>query len=306
MPEMAMAKKAELNVRLQPRDYELFELLERYRWLTIDQLKLEFQWDKESLYKRLRKLRQAGYLFMWQKTSYDPAYVALDNQGAIALQKARGISVDKVYWRWQNANFDKTQIPHANLTARVMLKLRQASRQHPHFRLMEQPDVVNYLPARRQSAQHPFSLKAKYLYEGRSWEKGCNPDQVFGLVDRQNTATWTFLESDRGNHPEKRGSFGEHRQIFPKLVTYFQIFRQKLVQSELKLTNFRVLWVVETKDEKGTLKRIRNMREVATEATNGQVPDLFLFASAYELLPGASAIDFGFQNAAGETRPLRV
>ena len=286
------------RVQITSRDVELFDFLERYRWLTREQISKAMQWGMKSLERRVLILEKAKYLDSWQETRYTPMYHAISNGGAQVLAERRGLSIDKFYWRWQNKNSKPGSIEHASLTADTMIDFLQSEKTHPTHTILEQKDVESLLPLERRERQHPFAITLDLEFNDRMWTKTVNPDQVFGVVDEQNRAAWISLEADRGNHPVKRGEFGNHRQVFPKLVAFYEIHRHQLFKSELGFKTMRQLWIVHTKDRKGTQDRIRNMQEQACIATEGQVPNLFLFGSAYDTAECASLLDFEFENAA--------
>lgn len=100
---------------------------------------------------------------------------------------------------------------------------------------------------------------------------------LFGLSFADNTASYFFLEIDRGTIPLRRtepyGTAAWRKNIEYKLRTYYVGWRANRHVEQFGVKQARVLWVTSSQ------ARLENMIEVQRAVTGGRGSALFLFST---------------------------
>jgi Replication-relaxation len=179
-----------------------------------------------------------------------------------------GIDKDKgAGWRF---------IQHSIGISDFFVRLEIAARgREEEVRILEKADI---LKDAADGASQRIHLQARIALGQTQRTCGVMPDGFFGLhFLSDQTEAYFMYEKDRGEMPITRYKNMYGTYVSKKLLTYYEVSRQRRHVSELGIPNFRVL--VETT----TAERVEQMIKAVEEFTGGQGSNIFLFADERSL-----------------------
>ncbi len=275
------------NVRLTPRDLEIFKLLLEYRFLNLSQIATLLNAGKKGMGNRLPSLFHTGYIDRIYSEKYKVVY-ALGNKGADQLSLNFGIPRGKrIDWTEKNNSLQSDfYLPHKLLIGEIRASFEQSCRNRPNVRLIPKKELLEAMPETTRRRNNPFSMEASIIYNGEFLTMGVNPDDVIGLefLDQPEgrNKKYFLIEADRERMPVRRGSIkSKQSHFYKKLVVYYWAWKQGHHIDLFNFDNFRVLTVIEPRrnPDQGAQKRINTMIEENKNLNDGKGSGLFLFAS---------------------------
>jgi len=283
-------KQTGKRIELSPRDLDIFQALNRYRYLCSNFLFALVGGASETRFKeRLTDLyHEAGYIDrpeqQWQfaRCRSLPVIYELTDAGAGVLREQRGIAQDSPLFG-QDHGGGSRQFAHAVMIADIMSSVEFGVRQDPSLRLISWREILAKAPEQTHRMQRPFEIPVSISYSfprtGKIEQAATTilPDALFGLEYRGASApTYRFfaLEADRGTMPVFRGNLTQSSYL-KKVLAYREIGAQKLYQSHLGLPNLLVLTVTTSSRHQNTIM------EVVQELEGGS--KIFLFKTLSSL-----------------------
>jgi hypothetical protein len=315
-------KETDKSLWFTARDFSILYALYKYHLLTTHQLVACHAGNAQKTRHRLRELFDAEFVARFHtKTDLttpgsDPVVYALTDRGANWLSAHRP-DVERLRARYNERNAKRTllSIPHALLVADVMLAFETASRLHAEeVAFLSQLSLLARAPEATRNRRSPTHWSSKVPQKGarEPLAIGNNPDQIFGLELRQREAghnrMYFFLEADRGTESVRPVTAHlEKATIYKKLLGYYHTHLKKVHQGVFGewLSNFRVLWVIDSNAKARDGKtRLQHFLETAQVATDGHLPDMFLFTTSEALNASQNPLTHEWVNMRGEVRRI--
>lgn len=214
---MATKKK---NIRLQPRDIEIFDWLYKFRFLTADQIaglveaveekvslsEYEFREGYYGIIRRIKLLKNANYLKdltnIFQKYVYTLDKKAIDE---LVLEKA--IPREDIQRVLEQRKRGDKHLAHALMIAEFGATLALACKQRPGIKLL------TWLPESNEIQVEIHLTEDELTPAMKKWQKSGQgygvtlkkkPDVIFGLENQHGQTAWFILEADRGTMTSKR------------------------------------------------------------------------------------------------------
>jgi hypothetical protein len=252
------------SIGITDRDEQILQDVYRYRLLRSRHIIALTPGSDQVVLKRLRRLYDHDCLFrifepIHRRKRFEagsrPKIYALSRQGADIVNARDDI-------RERNAEIGDSFINHVLATADAIVPIEAACRVHKYFRFVDTPELIAQTSFKIDS---PFPLRADVV-NGKSKRKaGLTPDKFFAvrnnLRPKGNQTLHFFCEADRGTEPVSRSTLNRQTSIVGKLITYGEIYKQKVHREKLNINSFRVL-IVTTSEQ-----RIDNMLKVLKEAS---------------------------------------
>jgi hypothetical protein len=252
------------SIGITDRDEQILQDVYRYRLLRSRHIIALTPGSNQVVLKRLRRLYDHDCLYriyepIHRRKRFElgskPKIYALSRQGADIVNARDDI-------RERNAEIGDAFINHVLATADAVVPIEAACRQHNHFRFVDTPELIAQTSSKTDS---PFPLRADVPRGKAKRKAGLTPDKYFALHDESRPAgrqrRHFFCEADRGTEPVSRSTLNRQTSIVGKLITYGEIYKQKVHREKLNINSFRVL-IVTTSEQ-----RIDNMLKVLKEAS---------------------------------------
>ena len=246
------------------RDEQILRDVYRYRLLRSAHIRALTPGSDQVVLKRLRRLYDFDFLYrifepIHRRKRFElgskPKIYALSRHGADIVNARDDIEE-------RNAEIGDSFINHVLATADAVVPIEAACRTHEYFRFVDTPELIAQAPTKTDS---PFPLRADVPYGKAKRKAGLTPDKYFALLDESrpkgSQRRHFFCEADRGTEPNSRSTFNRQTSIVGKLITYGEIYKQKIHQEKLNIKAFRVL-IVTTSEQ-----RIDNMLNVLKDAS---------------------------------------
>lgn len=301
------------------RDFSILYALYKYQLLTTHQLTQSYPGSEQRTRWRLRELYDAGYVHRFNtKTDAtipgsDPLVYALTDLGANWLSEKRP-DIERLAKRYNENNARRTlaTIPHALMVSDIMLRVELACYYTPErVVFIGQREILDLAPERTRNRRSPTHWNSPVIVRGEQEKIGNNPDQIFGLIDKQRpegrNKAYFFLEADRGTESVRPGATHINKStIYKKLLGYYHTHVHKLHSTVFgeSMSNFRVLWVIDSNNrDRNGKTRLQNFLDTAQEITEGRIPELFLFTT-YDRFRATQPLDIEWVNTRNEVRKL--
>jgi protein involved in plasmid replication-relaxation len=258
------------------RDFEIFKLLIRYRYLPSDYIHAFVGGSMSALSRRLNYLSRKPNLYLarphQQRGAADANYrhliYELDERGSRVL-KERGLSfVRKSYHR----NF-----AHELMVAQIMASFELGTRERTNIRLIAWPEILasSNTPEATRWSPTAAAIPVRFAVNGEQHSLHVNADaRPFGL-ERVIDGSRTYLffpgvEADCGTEPIEAGSF-ERSSIAKKFAAYIAIAEQGVYRSHFGFPNFFVPLIASAS------VRMESMMTLLLRITGGCGSKMFLF-----------------------------
>jgi hypothetical protein len=255
------------RLQLSPRDFEIFTLLERYRYLRSTYLHAFVGGASETRFKeRLGDLyHEGGYLDrpsqQWQfvNARYMPL-VYENTEAARKVLRQNGIAVDR-------EDGECRQFAHTLMICEILASIELGVRDDSGVRFVSWLELLTKAPESTRTASYPLRVpvtegKAGYLV----------PDAVFGLeylTDGRKTYRFFALEADRSTMPIVRSS-PEQSSYRRKILVYREIIARQLHRTYLGVPNLFILTVTTSDAHKAHVL-------ASVKAVTGGGSTIFLF-----------------------------
>ncbi len=302
------------------RDFTLLHALYKYQLLTTHQLVNVHQGSEHKTRLRLRELFDAGLLERFHtKTDMtipgsEPIVYALTDLGADWLSEHRDdIDRQRTRYNENNARRKITSIPHALMVADIMLAFELACYYGPErAAFVAQQHMISHAPEQTRNRRTPTHWSNKVVVNGDPHTIGNNPDQMFGIVDKERpegrNTLFFFLEADRATETVQPVTKHLNKAtIYKKLLGYYHTHAQKVLPGVFGewLRNFRVLWVIDSQAKAaGGKTRLENFLDTTRSVTDGRIADLFLYTTHEALKAHGNPLTHTWVNANGEERKI--
>jgi hypothetical protein len=262
--------------RLTERDFAIFDLLARYRYLPSNDIHALVGGNFTALTARLNLLSRRPNLFLNRPTrqrenasaNHCHLVYELDERGAAAL-RGRGVSVPT---KAAHRNF-----AHELMICRIMASIELGVRADPSVRFISWAEIrANaHTPAATRASDRPASIPVSFEFRGERLITEVRADAApFGLERRQNgQRTFLFfpgIEVDCGSEPIT-ASDSERSSIYKKFLAYRAIAEQAIYRSHFGFPNFFVPFVCSDG------ARLASMMKLLERVTEGKGSRMFLF-----------------------------
>jgi Replication-relaxation len=106
-------------------------------------------------------------------------------------------------------------IQHTAETASFMTRLEVACRGREGVSLLMRDEIIAAAPEATRQAREPLRLRGTVKEPGKKLAVSVIPDELFGLVFPDDTASYFWFENDRGTMPVmRRGAFTAARRDY--------------------------------------------------------------------------------------------
>jgi Replication-relaxation len=269
-------RQAPAPFQLTERDLNILTHVARHRFLSSRHLVKLDGGSEQNLLRCLRILFDHQYLDRpYSQLAHVPVsgprpmVYGLGRRGAQALRD-HSVHADASDWTERNKRAGAKFIEHTLAIADFMVGLETACRERDDIQLLDEWDILANALARTRAAREPLRLAVRGL--GNKMEvSSVIPDGLFGLVFPDETASYFFLEVDRGTMPVVRSNF-DKTSYRRKLLVYWEVWKKKLHDEQFGISQIRLLTITDS------AKRVDNMLSVVDEITAGKGSKFFLFA----------------------------
>lgn len=253
------------GVRLQERDIAIIRLVQDYRFLNSDQIKLLTNGSGRGISRRLQKLFHHGFLDrprsqLTLALAGTPKMVyALADRGADLLAETSGVDRGKIKWGEKNRDVKDRHINHTLMISDFRTCLGLALKNSAHV------DLLFWRNESREQLTDRVYVRDSL---GRRREIPIAPDGFFGMKDTKlKPHIYFFLEADQ--------STMVNRRFLDKMRAYWRWYREGGHTKKFGIKKgFRVLTITKTEQRK------ENLREITKSADDAQTGSfMFWFTS---------------------------
>ncbi len=258
------------------RDFEIFKLLSRYRYLPADYIHAFIGGSAKALSYRLNLLSRKPNLFLSRPhqqrhsaaANCRPLIYELDERGA-RLLRDRGLpSPTKTYHR----NFI-----HELMVAQVIASIELGTSENPNVRLITWPEILasEHTPKATREASNPASIPVTYSLRGESRSGDVVADGTpFGLErtieGKRSYLFFPGVEADCATEPLDASAI-DRSSIARKFAAYTAVVEQGIYRSHFGFPNFFVPIVTTN------IARMRSMMALLDRFAAGRGSKMFLF-----------------------------
>jgi len=232
------------RIELTERDFEIFKLLDQYRYLPSTYIHAFVGGASVTRFKeRLGHLyHESGHLDrprkQWEfaNARHRPAVYEI---GASAVEALREHGVTGRDKRSFLSGVAHRQFLHSLMICQVLASLELGVRANPKLRFIAWPEILARAPEQTRVSANPIRIPLPsngYLV----------PDGLFGLeydVDDKKAYRFFALEADRGTTPVARSN-GTQTSYMGKLASYQEIVGGQLYKRHWGISNFFLLTVM--------------------------------------------------------------
>ena len=273
---------------LTRRDLEIFQLLDRYRFLRSTFLHAFVGGDRTKLIERLGHLfHEGGYLNrpeqQWQTVNarYQPAVYELADRGCAALREHGLASDDSSTWLAKGRTGAHRQFAHSLMICDILAAIELGTLTTDALAFVSWRDILAKAPQHTRCSDNPFRIPVpaiSYTDPTTGRVRSARnfhlvPDGLFGLSylqDRRASYRFFALEADRNTVPVRRANLGQTSYL-KKLLAYRTINAKRIHETHLGIPNLMVLTVTSNETH------MRNIMSVLDELTDGRGSASFLF-----------------------------
>jgi protein involved in plasmid replication-relaxation len=275
--------------QLTQRDFVIVGAVARFRFLTSDQIARFVAGSQQPILRRLQLLFHHGYLDRPRSQKIQLAHVLDDGnrpfvygigkRGAQLLAEAGAAISDKLDWTQKNQRATAQFLAHTVETAETMIAFDLACRVHGVVRLVDQHELVPYLPEATRAQSHPFRCRVTLRVKELPLPLiiGVVPDRLFSLMLGDDTRNNFALELDRGTMDITSRRLIGKSSFRRKLLGYWELWKSDRHTERWGFKSFRVLTATPSE------KRLQNMIAAQREIVGTAGSNLFLFTTPERL-----------------------
>ncbi len=285
-------KKTGKRITISSRDIEIFQLLERYRYLRSTFLHALVGGKSETRFKeRLGDLyHEGGYInrpkAQWQYANarYMPIIYELAAPGRAVLRDT-GNQSETTQLCSRRSMGAHHQFAHALMICDILASIELGVRETNSLRFIPWQEILVKAPEQTRAAHNPLALPVSISHLSSRTRKRHDakttliPDALFGLeykgIDDTKCYRFFALEADRNTMPIKRTNLNQSSYL-KKLLAYREIAARKIYTSHLGIPNLMVLTVTTN------TRHMQNIMELLMELTE-RGSKLFLFKTMSSL-----------------------
>jgi hypothetical protein len=262
--------------RLTERDFAIFDLLARYRYLPSNDIHAFVGGNFTALTARLNLLSRRPNLFLArpsqqrESASANHSHLIYElDERALAALRGRGVVLPL---RTRQRNF-----AHELLICRALASIELGAVADPSVRLITWSEILksDNIPAATRGSERPASIPISFEFRGERLTTEVRADgNPFGFL-RQADGQRTYLffpgvEVDCGSEPLTAADL-ERSSIHKKFVAYRAIAEQAVYRSHFGFPNFFVPFICTD------ASRLTSMMELLARLTDGRGSKMFLF-----------------------------
>lgn len=289
------------HFELTDRDIALLQLVAVHRIARSTHLRAFLDAPRQPIQRRLYFLYQHGYLdrppaqihYFKERDGSRPIAYALSDKGHACLTRRNLIRDSRTDWSAKNRDLGREHLDHTLEITEFMANLTAACRARSELRLLDRHQLLAQAPEETRAEARPFLWHVSVEWEGMPVQLGIEPDQAFALDPGSRQANF-FLEADRGTMPVARASLTTS-SLLRKLLAYTATHNAGLHRSRFGLLNFRVLFVVPSRDRVDTLIEAYQAHRGVLAPAN-----VFLFADPGQFV-AADVLTAVWRNGRGES-----
>jgi hypothetical protein len=268
-------------VQLVPRDLDIFELLQRYRYASTDHIHAFVGGQKNRLQERLARLYREPNCYInrpaqqhrYFNANYRPLIYELDRNGERELRQ-HGRLDDDAAITWLNRGREgRPDFAHSVMICEALASIELGIRENPSLRFITWREIKARIPdpIRRSKLLHCLPVSICHNMKGQLHhsDKALMPDALFG-IEYDGRARLFALECDRDNEPLERSNLNQTSYL-RKLLQYRQVFKDRTYSTHWNLPNLLVLNLT-TSD-----LHMRKIMALAAELFEGGSSNFLLF-----------------------------
>ena len=233
---------------LTPRDFQIFALLERYRFLRSTYLYPFVGGASETRFKeRLGHLyHEGGYLDrpvrQWQFAGSGFAPIVYENTRAArqALDVFGNFQADQGRCAAGDGAHISRQFAHTLMVCEILASIELAARTTSGLRFVPWAEILAKAPQSTRNASFPLRIP-----RGPHEPRYVVPDGIFGLEyasEGRKAYRFFALEADRATMPVQRSNSGQ-TSYFDKMTAYRDLISRQMYRAYLGVPNFMPLTV---------------------------------------------------------------
>jgi hypothetical protein len=277
------------SFELTQRDFAGVASVARFRFLTSEQIARLVGGSQQQIQRRLQLLFHHAFLDRPRAQRLQLAHVlddgnrpfvyGLARRGAQLLAEAGMPISDKLDWTQKNQRATAQFLAHTLETAETMIGFELACRGGHRVRLVDQHELLPYLPEATRLAADPFRCRVTLRLEElpQPLTIGVVPDRLFSLSLADNMRMNFALELDRGTMDIKSRRLVGKSSFRRKLLGYWQLWQSDRHTERWGFKSFRVLTVTPSQT------RLANMIAAQKEIVGAAGSNLFLFTTPERL-----------------------
>jgi protein involved in plasmid replication-relaxation len=274
-----------------PRDLAILRFIARMGNASSDQIARAVGGSERGVRNRLKLLfdhrlvtrprHQHFILGAFTDLGNRPLAYGLTTRGARLLAQHGERVNDKLDWTSKNAQRVPLTLVHTIEIAELLLAFDAACRANQGFQLLDQHQLLDYMPEATRASSNPFScaVTVKLAQLDAPLDLTVIPDRLFNIVYPDNTRNSYALEADRGTMSvgTKRSRLIGKSTYRKKQIGYYHLWKQDLHAERWGFKKgFRVLTVTTSE------ARIQSMLKAQAEVAHN-VPGLFLYSTPERL-----------------------
>ena len=243
-----------------------------------------------SLYDRGLVERPKAQVSTWAAEGVQSLIYGLSNRGARLLHGRR----DNEDHSENNRRAGVFFVHHTAETGSFFARLEVACDRDPDIELLTQQDIIADAPEATRKMRESLRIKTTPA-SGQENERlitSVIPDGAFGLAFADDTASYFFVELDRGTMPVTRKG-NSRTSMKRKFAIYLDAWRGGVFERQFGIPHARILTITTSKE------RIKTMIEAVKLLTDGKGSGLFLFIDR-KSLESASPLSVEWLSGKGE------
>lgn len=275
-----------LPLRLTYRDVEILKCIDRFKYLTSQQIADLFNSSRQGINKRLKLLFHHHYLGKLPArlsphlfNSPDVYFINLNRK------TSRALAVKNITLPHQKRSNHKTPkrdyIQHTLLTNECLIAFERTVGDHREIEFLPSHKLLNEPSMKKvQNRSHPWKVSA-FISE-RHITRTAFPDAAFALLNKKTGKKQLYLiEADRMTQPlaRRRQKLFRVSNIKAKLIIYHTAWKQGVFREQFGFPATRILFITLSAE------RAKHMRTLATALFGKKTPGLFVFTDTNSLSP---------------------
>jgi hypothetical protein len=281
-----MSRRAtQKRIELTERDFEIFRLLDRYRYLRSTHIHAFAGGKSQKRFiERLGDLyHEGGYVNrpaqQWQAINarYMPAVYELGDAGERALEQRGLLGQTTSPLLWKGRLGEVRQYHHELMICDIMSSIEIGVRANPKLRFISPRDILVKAPEVTRKAANPFAAPVSIGHtvadKQYTSDKPLIPDALFGIeytTNGQKSYRFFALEADRDSEPVVRANLHQTSYL-RKVLQYREIAARTIYKTHWGLPNLLVLTVTTNENH------MQSMIRLVDELTNGKGSTFLLF-----------------------------
>jgi hypothetical protein len=271
-------------VQLSLRDIDIFRLLQRYRYLSADEIHAFVGGNKTRFVERLNALYREPNCYLGRpgqqrnyfNANYRSLIYELDHRGERVLQEYGHYDpLEAVAWLSRGRENHIT-FAHSVMICQALASIELGVRANAGLRFVPWREIHSRMPeaTRKSKLSHCLPASISHRMNGVAHQsfKALMPDAVFGIEKEGVGARYFALECDRDHEPLYRSNLSQTSYL-RKLLQYQHVVKNRTYKTHWGLPNLLVLNLTTNEFHK------KKIIELVRELTEGNGATYLLFKS---------------------------